>query len=182
MARSLRVRNYERGGPDNRRTTKKNAKRRFGDFRSGVWMQTLLRDPAAGRDALAASTSGSSGSSSPRSSLELDHQLPGSLKFLHGRRTRRYSFGADLAGVVFLIGIGWAIVRRYIQRPYRIRIKTKPEDARRSSARSCSSASPASSPKALRIALRRPAQLREVVVHRLPARRGSIKTLVAARR
>ncbi len=40
---SLRVRNYERGGPDNRRTTKKNAKRRFEDFRSGVWMQTLLR-------------------------------------------------------------------------------------------------------------------------------------------
>jgi Fe-S oxidoreductase len=40
-----------------------------------------------------------------------------------------YAFGADLAGVVFLIGIGWAIVRRYIQRPYRIRIKTKPEDA-----------------------------------------------------
>jgi Fe-S oxidoreductase len=30
---------------------------------------------------------------------------------------------------VFLVGIGWAIVRRYIQRPYRIRIKTKPEHA-----------------------------------------------------
>src|SRR5205807_61149 len=27
-----------------------------------------------------------------------------------------------------LIGIVWAIVRRYVQRPYRIRIKTKPED------------------------------------------------------
>ena len=36
--------------------------------------------------------------------------------------------GADAAGVLFLIGIGWAIVRRYVQRPYRIRIKTKPED------------------------------------------------------
>ena len=35
--------------------------------------------------------------------------------------------GADI--VVFLVGIVWAIVRRYIQRPYRIRIKTKPEDA-----------------------------------------------------
>ena len=61
--------------------------------------------------------------------LELDHQLPGSLKFLHGHTYEAYAFGADLAGVVFLIGIGWAIVRRYIQRPYRIRIKTKPEDA-----------------------------------------------------
>ena len=45
---SQRVRNYERGAPDDRRTTKKNAERRMRDFRSGVWMQTLLRDPAAG--------------------------------------------------------------------------------------------------------------------------------------
>ena len=49
---SLRVRNYERGAPDDRRTTKKNAKRRSSDFRAGVWMQTLLRDPAAGDHAL----------------------------------------------------------------------------------------------------------------------------------
>ena len=30
---------------------------------------------------------------------------------------------------MFLAGIVWAISRRYIQRPYRIRIKTRPEDA-----------------------------------------------------
>ena len=36
------------GQPDDRRTTRKNAKRRFRDYRAGVWMQTLLRDPAAG--------------------------------------------------------------------------------------------------------------------------------------
>jgi ferredoxin len=30
---------------------------------------------------------------------------------------------------VFLIGVVWAIVRRYVQRPYRIRIKSKPEHA-----------------------------------------------------
>ena len=30
---------------------------------------------------------------------------------------------------MFLVGILWAIVRRYVQRPYRIRIKTKPEHA-----------------------------------------------------
>ena len=35
----------------------------------------------------------------------------------------------DVAGVVFVVGIVWAIVRRYVQRPYRIRIKTKPEHA-----------------------------------------------------
>jgi Fe-S oxidoreductase/nitrate reductase gamma subunit len=125
---SLRVRNYERGAPDDRRTTKKNAKRRFEDFRAGVWMQTLLRDPAAGV---------------MHSCLyfgfvflfiatvlsEIDHQMPGSFKFLHGRTYEAYSAGADAAGVLFLVGIVWAIGRRYVQRPYRIRIKTKPEDA-----------------------------------------------------
>jgi len=35
---SLRVRNYERGTTDDRRTTRKNAKRRSEDFRAGVWM------------------------------------------------------------------------------------------------------------------------------------------------
>ena len=43
-----RVKNWERGGPDNRATTPKNVKRRMADFRAGVYMQTLLRDPAAG--------------------------------------------------------------------------------------------------------------------------------------
>ncbi len=32
-------------------------------------------------------------------------------------------------GLLFLGGITWALVRRYVQRPYRIRIKTKPEHA-----------------------------------------------------
>ena len=125
---SLRVRNYERGAPDDRRTTKTNAKRRFRDFRAGVWMQTLLRDPAAGV-MHSCIYFGFIGLFMATVLLEVDHQLPGSLKFLHGSVYEAYAFGADLAGVVFLIGIGWAIVRRYIQRPYRIRIKTKPEDA-----------------------------------------------------
>jgi len=43
-----RIRNYERGKPDDRSTTKTNVKRRLADFRAGVYMQTLLRDPAAG--------------------------------------------------------------------------------------------------------------------------------------
>jgi len=125
---SLRVRNYERGAPDNRTTTKKNAKRRFADFRAGVWMKTLLRDPAAGI-MHSCIYFGFIGLFMATVLLEIDHQLPGSLKFLHGTMYQAYAFGADLAGVVFLVGIGWAIVRRYIQRPYRIRIKTKPEDA-----------------------------------------------------
>jgi Fe-S oxidoreductase/nitrate reductase gamma subunit len=125
---SLRVRNYERGQPDDRRTTKKNVEKRAKDYRAGVWMQTLLRDPAAGLMHtclyfgfvfLFIATVIS----------EIDHQLPDALKFLHGNTYLAYSAGADAAGVLFLIGIGWAIARRYVARPYRIRIKTKPEDA-----------------------------------------------------
>ena len=125
---SLRVQNYERGGPDDRRTTKTNAKRRFADFRAGVYMQTLLRDPAAGV-MHSLMYFGFLGLFMATVILEINHQLPGSWQFLHGGTYKAYSAGADLAGVFFLAGIVWAIGRRYIQRPYRIRIKTKPEDA-----------------------------------------------------
>jgi Fe-S oxidoreductase/nitrate reductase gamma subunit len=125
---SLRVRNYARGGPDDRRTTRANAHRRLREFRSGVWMRTLLRDPAAGVMhsciyfgflVLFAATV----------ILEIDHQLPTSLKFLHGTVYEAYKATANTFGIIFLVGILWAIGRRYVQRPYRIRIKTKPEDA-----------------------------------------------------
>src|SRR5947208_10670294 len=123
-----RVQNWERGQPDDRRTTPKNVKRRRADFRAGVYMQTLLRDPAAGvmhsliyfpfLILFAVTTI-----------LEINHQLPVSMKFLHGSVYEGYSLVGDVAGVLFLIGIFWAIGRRYIHRPYRLRIKTKPEDA-----------------------------------------------------
>ena len=125
---SIRVRNYERGQPDDRRTTRKNVDRRLRDFRAGVWMQTLLRDPAAGVMhsfiyfgflVLFVATV----------ILEIDHQLPDDLKFLHGKVYQAYAATADAFGVIFVVGIVWAIGRRYVQRPYRIRIKTKPEDA-----------------------------------------------------
>ncbi|HEX2783146.1 MAG TPA: (Fe-S)-binding protein [Ilumatobacteraceae bacterium] len=128
MAFADRVRNWERGGPDRRRTTTKNVKRRLADFRAGVYMRTLLRDSAAGFMhsliyfgflALLGVTT----------VLEVDHQMPASAKFLHGKTYLAYSMVGDLAGVVFLVGIVWAIVRRYVHRPYRIRIKTKPEHA-----------------------------------------------------
>jgi Fe-S oxidoreductase/nitrate reductase gamma subunit len=57
--------------------------------------------------------------------LEVDHQLPEDLKFLHGYTYQAYAFVGDAAGVVFFAGVLWAIVRRYVQRPYRIRIKSK---------------------------------------------------------
>ena len=40
---SLRAQNWERGQPDRRKTTAKNARHRIEAFRSGVWMRTLLR-------------------------------------------------------------------------------------------------------------------------------------------
>ncbi len=125
---SFRVRNWQRGAPDDRSTTPKNVKRRLGDFRAGVYMQTLLRDPAAGVMhsliyfgflVLLAVTA----------TLEIDHQLPDDLKFLHGTVYEAYIFVGDAAGLIFLAGIVWAIIRRYVLRPYRIRIKSKPEHA-----------------------------------------------------
>ena len=121
-----RIRNWERGAPDRRRTTAKNAKKRLADYRAGVYMRTLLRDSAAGLMhsmiyfgflvLLGVTTV-----------LEVDHQLPESLKFLHGDVYRAYAFVGDAAGLVFTAGVVWAIVRRYVQRPYRIRLKTKRE-------------------------------------------------------
>ncbi|HET8618430.1 MAG TPA: respiratory nitrate reductase subunit gamma, partial [Acidimicrobiales bacterium] len=123
---SHRVANWRRGGPDDRGTTRANVARRLADFRAGVYMQTLLRDPAAGvmhsliyfnfLVLLAVTTV-----------LEVDHQLPEGAKFLHGRVYQAYSLVGDVAGALFVLGVVWAIVRRYVQRPYRIRIKSKPE-------------------------------------------------------
>ena len=105
FAFAARVRNWERGAPDRRATTPKNITRRLKDFRAGAYMRTLLRDSAAGLMhsmiyfgfmALLGVTT----------VLEIDHQLPESLKFLHGRTYQAYAFGADLAGVAFLaIGV-----------------------------------------------------------------------------
>ena len=128
---AMRVKNWERGRPDNRRTTPKNVKRRMGDFRAGVYMRTLMREPGAGvmhsmiyfgfLILLGVTTT-----------LEVNHQLPEGAKFLHGNVYKGYALVGDAAGLVFLIGIVWAIVRRYGPwnwRPYRIRIKTRPEHA-----------------------------------------------------
>ncbi len=60
---------------------------------------------------------------------EINHQMPTSLKFLHGDVYAGFKVVANTAGLALLIGVVWALVRRYIQRPYRIRIKTKPEHA-----------------------------------------------------
>jgi Fe-S oxidoreductase/nitrate reductase gamma subunit len=125
---SLRMKNWERGAPDKRATTPKNVKNRAESYRSGVYMQTLLRDPAAGvmhsfiyfsfLVLLAVTTI-----------LEINHQVPESWKFLHGTTYQAYSLVGDVAGAFLFVGVAWAIIRRYVARPYRIRIKTKADHA-----------------------------------------------------
>ena len=128
---SLRVKNWRRGGPDNRATTVENAGRRMKDFRSGVYMRTLMREPGAGimHSMMYFSFVILLGVTTV---LEIDHQLPTDAKFLHGGVYQGYSLVGDAAGLLFTISIVWAIARRYgprAMRPYRIRIKSKPEHA-----------------------------------------------------
>ena len=124
-----RTSNWQRGVPDERRVTLKNLKTRMADFRAGVFMKTLLREPGAGTMhammyfsflvLLAVTTI-----------LEIDHQLPESLKFLHGTTYQAYSAVGDIAGAFFVISVIWAILRRFgpkALRPYRIRTKLKTE-------------------------------------------------------
>lgn len=128
---SKRARNWQRGAPDNRATTTKNVEKRAKSLRAGLYMQTLMREPAAGIMhsliyfsfiiLLGVTTT-----------LEVDHQLPTDLKFLHGGVYKGYALVGDVAGALFMIGVTWAIIRRYgprAARPYRIRIKSKPEHA-----------------------------------------------------
>jgi Fe-S oxidoreductase/nitrate reductase gamma subunit len=128
---SHRVKNWERGAPDRRRTTPRNLGQRMKAFRAGVYMQTLMREPGAGimhsliyfnfLILLAVTTV-----------LEINHQVPEGLKFLNGDVYRGYALVGDVAGVGFLAGLAIAIVRRYgprAWRPYRIRIKSRPEHA-----------------------------------------------------
>ena len=71
-------------------------------------MQTLLRDPAAGV-MHSCIYFGFIGLFMVTVTLEVDHQMPDALKFLHGRTYEAYSAFGDAMGVVFLIGIGWAM-------------------------------------------------------------------------
>ena len=122
---SLRARSWERGRADPRVGRWADRLRRL--FQ-GLTMQTLLRDRAAGLMhtmiyvgflVLFAGTV----------TLEIEHLLPNNLKFLYGNFYLGYSLILDLVSLVFLGGLAWAFVRRYLQRPWRLRSKTKPEDA-----------------------------------------------------
>lgn len=119
-----RARAWSRGGAEDRTGL---WRRRIKELDRGLRMKTLLRDPQAGLMhsmvyygflVLFAGTV----------TLEIDHLLPGQLKFLHGNIYLVYSAILDLAALVFLGGLALAFLRRYVQRPWRLRSKTKPED------------------------------------------------------
>jgi len=125
---SRRIANWQRGGPEARPTSRANLGRRLRRFRQGVLMGTVVKDRAAGVMhsllyfpflVLFAVTV----------VLEVDHQLPARYTFLHGDVYRGYSLVGDVAGVAFLTGVVWALVRRYGRHHFRLRTKTRPEDA-----------------------------------------------------
>jgi Fe-S oxidoreductase/nitrate reductase gamma subunit len=122
---ALRAKNWERGAGESRAGL---WKQRALALDRGLRMKTLLRDPAAGVMhamiyygflVLFAGTV----------TVEIDHLLPADWKFLTGRFYQGFSFVLDLFAVVFIAGLLWAAARRYLQRPWRLRGKTKPEDA-----------------------------------------------------
>jgi ferredoxin len=121
---ALRVRNWERGAWE-RRTGP--WRRRLHAARQGLTMRTLLRDPASGL-MHSAIYFGFIVLFLGTVTLEIDHLLPNNLKFLHGVVYQAYSAVLDAFGLVFLGGLAWAALRRYGQRPWRLRSKTRPED------------------------------------------------------
>ncbi len=121
---ALRARSWRRGAPDNRAGL---WGERIKQLDRGLRMKTLLRDPQAGLMhsmvyygflVLFAGTV----------TLEIDHLLPVAWKFLEGVVYQVFSALLDLAALIYLGGLAWAMVRRYGQRPWRLRSKTKPED------------------------------------------------------
>lgn len=120
-----RGRNWERGAPDHR--LGRWGQRMWGLVRA-VSMKSVLEDRAAGV-MHAMIFFGFAILFLGTATLELDHLLPNNLKYLEGGFYQGFSFVLDAAGLIFIGGVVWAAVRRYLFPPLRIRMKTKPEDA-----------------------------------------------------
>ncbi len=120
-----RAKNWERGSWENR---SKLMKQRLHQLRSGMQMRTLMEDKGAGI-MHSAIYYGFIVLLLGTITLEIDHLLPNNLKFLEGGFYQGYSFVLDLFALVYLGGILWAAIRRYVAPPWRIRSKTRPEDA-----------------------------------------------------
>ena len=119
-----RARNWQRGSAESRSGL---WKRRLHAAREGLQMQTLLRDRQAGL-MHSAIYFGFLVLFLGTITLEIDHLLPANLKFLEGAVYQGFSFSLDVFALVFLAGLAWAGLRRYWQRPLRLRSKTRSED------------------------------------------------------
>ncbi|HEY4606954.1 MAG TPA: heterodisulfide reductase-related iron-sulfur binding cluster [Acidimicrobiia bacterium] len=95
---------------------------------AGLRMKTLMRDPRSGL-IHASMYYGFLILFLGTVTLEIDHLLPGNLKFLEGTVYLVYSAVLDLASLAYLGGITLFAVNRYLLRQPRVRTKTKPEDA-----------------------------------------------------
>ena len=104
--------------------------------------------------------------------LEIDHQLPDSLKFLHGRTYQAYAFVGDLVGLVFLIGIALGdrapLRPAALPHPHQDQARGRRDPRHVPRHRGHRLPRPRRCASRLRAARRR-GRLREVVVRRLPA-------------
>jgi Fe-S oxidoreductase/nitrate reductase gamma subunit len=120
-----RAASWSLGGPDRRSGDWGQRVRRLD---AGLRMKTLLRDPRTGL-IHAAMYYGFIVLFLGTVTLEIDHLLPGNLKFLEGNVYKGYSAVLDLASLVYLAGVVMFALNRYVVRAQRVRTKTKPEDA-----------------------------------------------------
>ena len=120
-----RAANWERGTWERRSG---DLKRRLHRFSEGVSMRTVMEDPASGL-MHALIYYGFIVLFIGTTILEIDHLLPVDYKFLQGSFYMAYSAVLDAAAIAFLAGVMWAAIRRYLVKPWRIRTKTRPEDA-----------------------------------------------------
>ena len=120
-----RSRSWARGGSENRTGR---WGERLKNLTAGLSMQTLLRDRAAGL-MHALIYYGFVLLFLGTVILEIDHLLPEGLKFLSGSFYKGYSAVLDAASVALIVGVFWAVARRYGRAPWRLRSKTKAEDA-----------------------------------------------------
>jgi Fe-S oxidoreductase len=116
---------WQKGGQEDRTG---HWRERLARLYDGLSMKTLMRDPRSGVMhsmiyfsfiVLFLGTV----------TLEIDHLMPGNLKFLQGNFYLGYSAVLDFAGLVYLGGLALAFVGRYVVPSWRIRSKTKAQDA-----------------------------------------------------
>lgn len=122
---TIRFENWRRGRAENR-GGQYSARAR--EFSGGMLMRTLLVDRSAGLMhsliyygfmVLFIGTI----------TLEINNVAPSRFKFLYGTTYLAFSFILEIAGLALISGLVWAVWRRYVSPPYRLKVKTKSEDA-----------------------------------------------------